>query len=241
MILEVCVDSYESFLEAKRAGADRIELCAALEVDGLTPSYGLMKQAAQEKQMEVFVMIRPRSGDFLYHDLEFEEMKNNIRIVKEMGFQGIVIGFLNEDGSLDLNRLKQACELAAPMKVVLHRAFDQAVEPENQIQELIEMGVCRILTSGQKKTALEGALYIKKIQEKYGNQITIMPGSGVNATNIPALYEQTSCTQYHLSGKSPVKSSMKRVSPDLEEQWMEKADYEKIHAVRKMLDTIKTK
>lgn len=244
MILEVCVDSYTSMITAKMAGADRIELCSALNIGGLTPSYGLMKKAKELKDIEVFVMIRPRSGDFLYDDNEFETMKSDIILAKEMGFQGIVTGILLSDGKIDIVRMKELVKIAHPLKVVLHRAFDDAKDPIEDIRKLIEMGICRILTSGQRKNALEGAEYIREIQKNFGIFITIMPGCGVNANNLEEIYKLTGCTNFHLSGKVNVGSKMeyrectKRMNTPNSEFIIERADYSLIKRAREVLDTI---
>ncbi|SHJ97925.1 copper homeostasis protein CutC [Paramaledivibacter caminithermalis] len=244
MILEVCVDSYTSMVTAKSAGADRIELCSALNIGGLTPSYGLMKKAKEIEDIEVFVMIRPRCGDFLYDDNEFETMKQDINIVKQMGFDGIVTGILLRDGRIDIDRMKELVKIASPLKVVFHRAFDDAKNPMEDIPRLIEIGVCRILTSGQRANALEGANYIAKVQKKFGDSITIMPGCGVNADNIEQIYEITKCTHYHLSGKVNVGSQMeyreciKRMGTPETEFVVERADYNLIKKVRDIIDNI---
>lgn len=244
MILEVCVDSYTSMLTAKEAGADRIELCSALNIGGLTPSYGLMKQAKEVKDIEVFVMIRPRSGDFLYDDNEFQTMKGDIEIAKEMGFDGIVTGILKSNGEIDLERMSELVKLAHPLKVVLHRAFDDAKDPHLDIKKLIDMGITRILTSGQRSNALKGADYIAKIEEEFGSDITIMPGCGVNAGNIEDIYKITGCKDYHLSGKVNVGSGMeyreniKRMNTPESEFIVERADYDKIKSAREVLNNI---
>lgn len=244
MKLEVCVDSYTSIVTAKNAGADRIELCSALNIGGLTPSYGLMKKAKEIKGMEIFVMIRPRSGDFLYDDNEFETMKNDISIAKQMEFDGIVTGILLKDGRIDIERMRELVKIAYPLKVVLHRAFDDAKDPIEDIDKLIEMGVCRILTSGQRANALEGADYIAKIQERFGASITIMPGGGVNAGNIEEIYRLTGCTHYHLSGKVNIGSQMeyreciKRMNTPVSEFVLERADYDLIKRTRDVIDNI---
>ncbi|SCY78692.1 copper homeostasis protein CutC [Alkaliphilus peptidifermentans] len=244
MILEVCVDSYESLLIAKEAGANRIELCSALNLGGLTPSYGLMKQASTQRDIEIFVMIRPRSGDFLYDDLEFETMKNDIVLAKEMGFDGVVTGMLLRNGRIDLKRLEEVVTIANPLKVVFHRAFDEAKEPEGDIPRLIEMGVCRILTSGQQENALLGVEYIREIQVQYGDQITIMPGAGVNSSNVTTIYEKTGCTHYHLSGKVDVGSAMvyrkntEKSCIKICQASVEKADHTRIAQVRSVLNNL---
>lgn len=244
MILEVCVDSYTSMITAKKAGADRIELCSALNIGGLTPSYGLMKKAKELKDIEVFIMIRPRSGDFLYDDNEIETMKSDIILAKEMGFQGIVTGILLSDGKIDIVRMKELVKIAHPLKVVLHRAFDDAKDPIEDVPKLIEMGICRILTSGQRKNALEGAIYIGEIQKNFGGFITIMPGCGVNANNLEEIYKLTGCTNFHLSGKVNVGSKMeyrectKRMNTPNSEFIIERADYRLIKRAREVIDTI---
>lgn len=244
MILEVCVDSYTSMITAKKAGADRIELCSALNIGGLTPSYGLMKKAKDLKDIEVFVMIRPRSGDFLYDDNEFETMKDDIIIAKEMGFQGVVTGILLNSGKIDIDRMKELVKIAHPLKVVLHRAFDDSKDPMDDIPKLIEMGICRILTSGQRQNALEGASYIGQLQKTFRDYITIMPGCGVNANNLEEVYKLTGCTNFHLSGKVNVGSKMEyrecteRMNTPSSEFIVERADYNLIKRAREVLDRI---
>ena len=245
MLLEVCVDSITSMLTAKKAGANRIELCSALNIGGLTPSKGLMDQAIKIDGMEIYVMIRPRSGDFLYDENEFETMKNNIKTAKKMGFEGIVTGVLLSDGRIDIKRMRELVDEAKPLKIVLHRAFDYAKYPEENIPELIEMGICRILTSGQRSNAFEGAKYIGMLQRKFGDSITIMPGCGVNAENIEKIYKITKCSNYHLSGKVNVGSKMvyracvESMSASEKEFKFESADYTLIAKARDVLDKIK--
>lgn len=243
MILEVCVDSIGSMLTAKEAGADRIELCSALNIGGITPSVGFMEQAKGIDGLEVFVMIRPRSGDFLYDTHEFQVMKSDIEVVKKMGFDGIVTGILKSDGLIDIVRMNELVEHAKPLKVVMHRAFDHAKNAKEYVPELIEMGICRILTSGQKANALEGVEYIGQLQEAYGDKITIMPGAGVNGDNIEHIMSVTKCTNYHLSGKVDVGSNMSYrecivgMGESESEFVVERTDYDKVHAVRSLLDS----
>lgn len=242
LVLEVCVDSFESINIAKAAGADRIELCSALNIGGLTPSYGLMKQAKTVTGLEIFVMIRPRSGDFLYDEFEFQTMKEDIKLVKELGFDGIVTGVLLSDGRIDLKRIKELVELAYPLPVVFHRAFDRAKDPMQDMEALIDMGICRILTSGQRQTAIQGVDFIAKLQKTYGDKITIMPGSGIHHSNIRTLIERTGCTHYHLSGKVFVDSEMTyrghRNTPFPEHEFVrQKTSFENIKKVRKILDS----
>lgn len=244
MILEVCVDSFDSMDTAMKAGADRIELCSALELGGLTPSYGLMEKASGHKEVEVFVMIRPRAGDFLYSEEEFDVMKRDIRKAKELGLTGIVTGILLKDGSIDLKRMKELVTLSHPLPVSFHRAFDDAKEPDRQIPDLIDMGVIRILTSGLEESAWEGADYLKSLQDTFGDQITIMPGAGIRPENIRMLAEKTGCSSFHMSGRSRTESRMeyradlergKSVSETYSNYY---ADHEKIRSVREILDHI---
>ncbi len=209
MILEVCVDTFSSLLTAKKAGADRIELCSALALGGLTPSYGLIMQA-KKVDIEVAVMIRPRSGDFLYNNEEFETVLRDIELVKSINasnVNAIVVGILKPDGRIDFQRMKRIVEFAAPLKTVLHRAFDDALIYDGDIEKLIDIGVVRILTSG--KTSIDkGQFYIKKLIETYGDKITIMPGGGINFSNLESIIETTKAKQYHMSGKVSQNSKM---------------------------------
>jgi copper homeostasis protein len=240
-ILEVCVDSYNSLKIAEAAGANRIELCSALNLGGLTPSYGLMRQAISHQSLEVVVMIRPRAGDFCYSTDEFETMKQDVLSAKELGFEGVVTGILHPDGHIDLERLRELVDLAKPMQVTLHRAFDVAKDPEGSMEALIDMGIVRILTSGKAPTALEGASFIRELQRAYGQHITIMPGSGVREDTIEELMALTGCTQFHLSGKVGVESLM-QYRPEwlpkmhaIDEFVVEKADYNRISKVKRAL------
>ncbi len=154
--LEVCVDSYESLLRAKEAGADRIELCASLKEGGLTPSYGLLKLASGVKDILIYVMIRPRAGDFHYSVAEYQTMLEDIKIVKELGFPGIVTGILQTDGKVDVERMQGILQLTSPLDVTFHRAFDNSIYFEEALEDLIGLGIARVLTSGGEQSALAG-------------------------------------------------------------------------------------
>ncbi len=244
MTLEVCVDSLESLKIAIKAGADRIELCSALSLGGLTPSYGLMQRALDYIDREIFVMVRPRSGDFLYSPEDYEVMKGEIELIKSLGFHGIVVGFLKEDGRLDLARLEEVVKLARPLKVALHRAFDDAKNPEEDIEELIGLGLVRILSSGQRPRALEGAGFLASLERDYGSRIQIMPGSGVSADNIEELVELTGCKSYHMSARSTYRTAMedlsytRRMETPEGELFTQRADFDKIRGVREILDRL---
>ena len=184
MIIEVCAESYEYAVKAEKAGADRIELCKDLHLDGLTPDYESAKRTINTLNIPVFILIRPREGDFIYSDEEFELMKQDIVKFKEMGCKGIVSGVLNDDNSIDIKRTKELVELSRPLEFTFHRAFDVVNDPINEIENLYEIGVDRVLTSGQKKTAIEGLKLLKELKENIKNRIKIMPGSGINTENL---------------------------------------------------------
>jgi len=184
MIIEVCANSYEYAIKAEKAGADRIELCKDLHLDGLTPAYETAKKTINELSIPVFILIRPREGDFNYSNEEYELMKADIVKFKEMGCKGIVSGVLNEDKTVDLERTKELVELTRPLEFTFHRAFDVVSDPFKEIERLIELGIDRVLTSGQEETANEGIELIKKLTKIAANRIKIMPGSGVKLENI---------------------------------------------------------
>ena len=183
MIIEICVESYEYALKAEKAEANRIELCKDLHLEGLTPDYETAKKTIDSLNIPVFILIRPRAGDFTYSDEEFELMKSDIVKFKEMGCKGIVSGVLNSDNSINLKRTKELVELSKPLEFTFHRAFDKVVNPLKEIENLIRMGVDRILTSGQKNKAIEGLYLLEKLNNISNNRIVIMPGSGISNTN----------------------------------------------------------
>ena len=183
MIIEVCANSYEYAIKAEKAEADRIELCKDLHLDGLTPAYETARKTINELNIPVFILIRPREGDFNYSNEEFELMKADIVKFKEMGCKGIVSGILNEDKTVDLERTKELIELTRPLEFTFHRAFDVVTDPFKEIENLIELGIERVLTSGQKDKAIEGLKLLKELKEKVKNRIKIMPGSGITIDN----------------------------------------------------------
>ena len=183
MIIEVCAESYEYAMKAEKAGADRIELCRDLYLDGLTPDYESAKRTIDSLNIPVFILIRPREGDFVYSNKEFELMKRDIAKFKEMGCKGIVSGVLNDDNSIDIKRTKELIELSEPLEFTFHRAFDVVSDPLNEIEKLIELGVERVLTSGQKNKALEGMELLEELKNISKNRVKIMPGSGITKLN----------------------------------------------------------
>ena len=184
MIIEVCANSYEYAIKAEKAGADRIELCKDLHLDGLTPTYEIAKKTINELNIPVFILIRPREGDFNYSIEEYELMKADIVKFKEMGCKGIVSGVLNDDKTIDLERTKELVELTRPLEFTFHRAFDEVSDPFNELENLIGLGIGRVLTSGQKDKAIDGLDLLKKLNKKAGDRIKIMPGSGISNNTI---------------------------------------------------------
>ncbi|MDG1041168.1 MAG: copper homeostasis protein CutC [Polaribacter sp.] len=204
MKLEICANSYQSAINAQKAGANRIELCSELAVGGITPSYGLLKKVTEELTIPIHVLIRPRSGDFTFSDAEFNIMKENILLCKEFGVKGIVSGVLHVDNSIDLERTKELVEISKPMNFTFHRAFDWVKNPLEEIKKLAKINVVRILTSGQENSAEAGLKNLIDFQ-KSTSKITIMPGGGINQNNIK-LFQENGFTEIHLSASSQTKT-----------------------------------
>ena len=206
-LIEVCVDSMESVREAVRGGADRLELCANLIIGGTTPSPYLIEEAAK-LGVPVNVLIRPRFGDFLFTQDEKEEQLKQITQLKRLGAHGAVVGALLADGSLDVQFLKACREAAEGLHLTMHRAFDVCRDPQQALEQAIEIGFDTILTSGQQATAVQGMDLIAQLVQQAGDRVTIMPGSGVNAGNIAMLREKTRARAFHLSAKKTMESGM---------------------------------
>ncbi len=197
--LEVVATSLESLESAIEGGADRIELCSNLFCGGTTPSAGLIQAAISESSVPVHILIRPRPGDFCYNKAEMNLICRDIEFAKQSGAAGIVCGFLLPDGNIDKEITELIAELASPLSVTFHRAFDVSRDPFQALEDIIEAGCQRLLTSGQKNTAIEGRDLISQLVKHAGDRIIIMPGSGVNADNIQQLKE-TGAHEFHMSG-----------------------------------------
>ena len=212
-IIEIATSDFLTTKSAVEGGADRIELCANLAEGGTTPSYAHIKKCREAFDIALFPIIRSRGGDFLYTKDEFEIMKNDIKLCKEIGCEGIVIGLLNMDGTIDMTRTSELIELAYPLEVTFHRAFDRCKDPFAALEELIEIGCQRILTSGQKPTVSEGVDLIAELNKKADDRIIILPGSGVRKDNIKMLAEKTGCIEFHSSLRGKAKSPMQFIHP----------------------------
>ena len=210
--LEICAGSLTSAINARLGGAHRIELCDNLSEGGTTPSPGVIRQCVDLLEIPVFVLIRPRAGDFLYTPEEFEAMKEDIAFCKEHGVKGVVLGILCDDSTVDKERTGALVRLARPMQVTFHRAFDMAIDPFQAMEGIISLGIDRILTSGQAATAWDGVPVIKRLIRKATGRIIILPGGGVAENNVIDLIHQTGAKEIHASLRSPVKSGMKIVN-----------------------------
>jgi copper homeostasis protein len=213
--MEVCANSVTSALAAQRGGAKRVEFCASLTEGGTTPSYGEIAMAKKRVDIEVFPIIRPRGGDFLYSDLEFEIMKEDVKMCKELGCEGIVTGILRPDGSIDEARCAELIALAKPMQAAFHRAFDMVADMEASLEVLITLGFVRVLTSGGKNSAIEGAEKLGALIKQANGRILIMPGAGVNTDNIAELIRITGAVEFHASARKNSSSKMLFRNPDL--------------------------
>ena len=206
--LEVCVDSVESAVIAQRAGADRLEVCANLVIGGTTPGVSQFKQIRRACNIELNVLIRPRFGDFLYTDAEFEMIAEDIEMFRELGADGVVTGCLLPDGSLNLKRMKMLRERADGIHMTLHRAFDVCKDPYQALLEAIDLGIDTVLTSGQAANCMEGREVLKRLSNLAGDRIELLVGAGVNASVIAELKDELAKASFHMSGKEIINSGM---------------------------------
>lgn len=214
--IEVCANSVESALNAQNAGADRVELCAGMPEGGTTPSIGQIMMARELlTRTKLHVIIRPRGGDFLYTDLEIQTMIKDIQAAKEFQVDGIVIGCLTANGDVDVKQMEHLMREADGLSVTFHRAFDMCRNPHQTLQEIIALGCDRILTSGQQPTAVQGIPMLKQLQMEADEHIIIMPGCGINPTNIQQIANETGTKEFHLSGRTNVNSRMRFRNPNV--------------------------
>lgn len=208
-IIEICANSAQSCVEAEVGGASRVELCAGIPEGGTTPSYGEIMTAKQlTSQIDINVIIRPRGGDFLYTNAEVNSMLLDIHLCKQLGVHGVVFGCLTKEGDIDVPLMKKLIDAAKPLSVTCHRAFDVCRDPFKALEQLIELGCDRILTSGQQSDAFKGIPLIKKLVEKAAGRIIIMPGCGVRDTNIDQIERETGAVEFHTSARSVIQSQM---------------------------------
>ena len=197
MLKEKCIGSFKEAIEAQKLGADRVELCDNLEEGGTTPSYGTIKMTVEKLDIPAFVIIRPRGGDFYYSPEEIEIMKEDIKICKSLGVKGVVLGILNRDNTINYEVTKELVTLAKPMEVTFHKAIDELKNPEEEVEKLASIGVDRILSSGTKATALEGAEILNKMLEKANGKIKIVVAGKVTKENLKEVSTKIPSTEFH--------------------------------------------
>ncbi len=217
IILEVAVFGVEAALSAIKAGANRIEFCENPLEGGTTPSHGSLQTLISKTSIPVFPIVRPRGGDFLYTETEFEVIVEDIKFIKSLGYKGAVVGFLLKDGSIDIKRTKAIVDLAAPMEITFHRAFDRCHNPFQAIEDLIHAGCKRILTSAQVPNVMEGLNLLKSLVDKAAGRIIILPGSGVRAKNCRQIIDAVGAIEIHSSARIAVTSLMEYTNPLMKE------------------------
>jgi copper homeostasis protein len=215
ILLEICCGSAEDAIEAAIGGADRVELCSALFLGGLTPSLGSLLHAKRHTNIPVVGMNRPRAAGFWYSATEFAVMERDADLLLEHGADGIVFGILNSDGTVDINRSRMLCDRIAPRPAVFHRAFDVTPDPFRALDELIDLGITRVLTSGQKNGAPEGAALIKRLIDHARGRIEVLPGAGIGLDHVPALVTTTGCTQIHMTAFAERHDPSTQANPDI--------------------------
>jgi copper homeostasis protein len=213
VIVEVCVESVESAVAAEKGGAQRVELCCALLEGGLTPSAGAIALARERLGIGLNVIIRPRGGDFLYTGAEHEVMLRDIETAKELGADGVVIGALTPSGEVDRARTRELAERARPLSVTFHRAFDMTRDPFEALEELVSLGIDRVLTSGQEESALEGIDLLRELVARAGDRIVVMVCGNLTEKNIEKVARETSAKELHITGFADVESGMSFRNP----------------------------
>lgn len=241
--LETCVDSVESAVAAEKGGATRLELCQNLIIGGTTPSPQLFLEVCRNVKIRIHVLIRPRFGDFCYTDAEFSVMRNEVAMFRELGADGVVIGILHPDGSLNEEQLEVLVKEADGMSVTLHRAFDVCKDPFAAMEQAIRLGFRTILTSGQSSICTKGAELLSELERQSAGRIQIMAGAGVDAAAIAELYPKTGICAYHMSGKTELDSRMEYRKrgvpmglPSLSEYTVFRTDEKAVRAAKRMLE-----
>lgn len=239
MLLEICAFSLPAAIAAQRAGADRIEWCCGPEEGGMTPSAGLIRTAREVLQIPLYPIIRPREGDFLYTEEEFTVMLRDVQFCKEVGCDGVVIGILMSDGSVDTARCAKLVATAYPLGVTFHRAFDRASDPFAALETIIGIGCERILTSGQRPVATEGAGLIAELVREADDRIVIMPGSGVRASNIAELAAKTKAVEFHTTARVNAGGGMEFTNAGMHENLtIVMPDEEEIRRIKEIISAL---
>jgi copper homeostasis protein len=237
MELEVIGFDLASCLIAETHGANRIELCANPHEGGTTPSYGMIRVARQNTSIQLFPIIRPRGGDFLFSRLDFQSMITDIQQCEQLGCDGVVIGMLTEDGIVDVDRCAELIQHAGAMQVTFHRAFDRVKDPMKALEQIIDLGCMRILTSGLRPNVDLGREMLRTLVDAAGDRITIMPGSGVRSNNVLELARFTGATAFHSSARSSHPTTMKYINSSMDEDLASVSiDDEEVSELRRLLD-----
>jgi len=237
MELEVIGFDLASCVTAEQLGVDRIELCANPHEGGTTPSHGMISLARKHTSIQLFPIIRPRGGDFLYTDKEFESMVADVKQCEQLGCDGVVIGMLTSEGHVDVDRCAELVHHAGSMQVTFHRAFDRVRDPIRSLEDVIAVGCSRILTSGLRPNVDLGRAMLRTLVEAAGDRIAIMPGSGVRSTNIAELANFTRARAFHSSARTVLRSGMAYTNPDMAEELNSiSIDPQEVSALRRILD-----
>ncbi len=231
VLIEVCVDSVASAVAAERGGAGRVELCSDLLEGGVTPSAGLIELVRARTSIGLQVMVRPRGGDFYYTQEEFETMRRDIIAARKLGADGVVMGILNADGSVDIGRTRELVELARPLNVTFHRAFDMSADLFRALESVCATGADRLLTSGGKKTALQAADLIARLVEAARGRVAIMACGGINHHNANSIIEQTGVKEIHVGLRSSVASPMLHRNPELSMGTAAECEYQRFQVL----------
>jgi copper homeostasis protein len=244
ILLEICCGSAEDAVESQRGGADRVELCSALFLGGLTPSLGSLMEAKQRLHIPVMAMDRPRQAGFCYSPVEFAVMERDTDVMLEHGADGIVFGILNADGTVDVRRSRRIRDRVGPRQAVFHRAFDVTPGPFRALEELIDLGITRVLTSGQRRTAQEGSSLIRQVIERADGRIEVLPGAGITLENVRAVVGATACTQVHMTAFKQQQETSAAAHPQIQfgsESGPSESQYELTDStyVRKMKEALR--
>ncbi len=242
MLIEICANSVSSAINAQKAGAHRVELCTALDVGGVTPSSSavyltceMLKKSHLDHHPAVHTLIRPRPGDFCYNAFEVGAIFRDIHYARDCGADGIAVGMLRPDGTLDLKEIQHVVNLAGSMSLTFHRAFDRVSNPFECLEQLIGLGFHTILTSGQAPTAWEGRELIRQLIEKAAGRIDIMPGAGINSSNVRQLADFTGASSFHLSAKKKIRKNVVQQEPPIFEPGYWETDVEEVARVMDVL------
>ena len=237
--LEICAGSLRSAMAAQQGGADRVELCDNLSEGGTTPSYGMIKSCKSLLNIPVFPIIRPRGGDFIYSDYEFEVMKQDILCCLELGCEGTVFGILHSDGSIDKERCAELVRISGKMQLTFHRAFDRCINRESGLEDIISMGFHRVLTSGGMNHAADAIPELERLVEQAGTRISIMPGSGIIDQNLLQIARETGAFEFHTTAKGKIDQKVDNHSQNNRDtRYLFETDVVKVAEMRRILDLV---